>query len=151
MVGSMKKSTYFLIVTGLAMALSGCATVHKDEVQPVDQKPVISKTITEAQSAFKGLKRKVAIARFSNETKYGQSFFLDANNDRIGKQCVDILSAKLLATEKFIVLERADLDKIQRELNIGNAEQLRNKYHRLKTGSPMALFFYYPAFGYLLI
>ncbi|MBW2239197.1 MAG: curli production assembly protein CsgG, partial [Deltaproteobacteria bacterium] len=94
----MKKSIYFLIVTSLAMALSGCATVHKDEVQPVDHKPVISKTITEAPSAFKGLKRKVAIARFSNETKYGQSFFLDANNDRIGKQCVDILSAKLLAT-----------------------------------------------------
>lgn len=136
MVGSMKKSTYFLIVTGLAMALSGCATVHKDEVQPVDQKPAISKTISkQLESAPKGLKRKVAIARFSNETKYGQSFFLDANDDRIGKQCVDILSAKLMATEKFIVLERADLDKIQRELNIGNAEHLRNMADYLIIGS----------------
>jgi len=131
----MKKSIFFLIFAGLAMALSGCATLHKDEVKTVDQKPVISKTITQAQPAPKGLKRKVAIARFSNETKYGQSFFLDANNDRIGKQCVDILSAKLMATEKFIILERADLDKIQRELNIGNAEQLRNMADYLIIGS----------------
>ena len=136
MVGYFKKSIHFLIVTVLAMALGGCATMHKDEVQPIDQKPVISKTITsQVESAPKGLKRKVAIARFSNETKYGQSFFLDANNDRIGKQCVDILSAKLMATDKFIILERADLDKIQRELNLGNAEQLRNMADYLIIGS----------------
>lgn len=133
---SMKKSICFLIFIGLAMALSGCAIVHKDEVQPVDQEPIISETITKrVESVPRGLKRKVAIARFSNETKYGQSFFLDANDDRIGKQCVDILSAKLMATQKFIILERADLDKIQRELNIGNAEQLRNMADYLIIGS----------------
>lgn len=136
MLGSMKKSFFLLIVSFLVIGLSGCATLHKDEVQPVDQKPVVSKTITkQVISAPKGLKRKVAIARFSNETKYGQSFFLDDSNDRIGKQCVDILSAKLLATDKFIILERADLDKIQRELNIGNAEQLRNMADYLIIGS----------------
>lgn len=133
---SMKKSICFLIFIGLAMALSGCAIVHQDKVQPVDQEPIMSKTITKrVESVPRGLKRKVAIARFSNETKYGQSFFLDANDDRIGKQCVDILSAKLMATQKFIILERADLDKIQRELNIGNAEQLRNMADYLIIGS----------------
>lgn len=136
MIGPIKKSNYFLIVTALTIAMNGCATVHKDEVQSVEKKPVISKTITkQMEAAPKGLKRKVAIARFTNETKYGQSFFLDAKDDRIGKQCVDILSAKLMATEKFIVLERADLDKIQRELNIGNAEQLRNMADYLIIGS----------------
>jgi curli biogenesis system outer membrane secretion channel CsgG len=133
---SMKKSICFLIFIGLAMALSGCAIVHKDEVQPVDQEPIISKTITKrVESVPRGLKHKVAIARFSNETKYGQSFFLDANDDRIGKQGVDILSAKLMATQKFIILERADLDKIQRELNIGNAQQLKNMADYLIIGS----------------
>ena len=132
----MKKSILFLLVTGLVMALSGCAVMQTDQVQPVDQKPVISKTIAKQEpSAPKGLKRKVAIARFSNETKYGQSFFLNSNDDRIGKQCVDILTAKLVATDKFIVLERADLDKIQRELNIGNAEQLKNMADYLIVGS----------------
>ena len=97
---------------------------------------MISKTLEKKEpSAPKGLKRKVAIARFSNETKYGQSFFIDKNNDRIGKQAVDILSAKLIATEKFIVLERADFDKIQRELDIGNASPLKNMADYLIVGS----------------
>jgi curli biogenesis system outer membrane secretion channel CsgG len=136
MVGFVKKSIFFLFVTGVVMALSGCAVVQMDQVQPVDQKPVISKTIEkQAPSAPKGLKRKVAIARFTNETQYGQSFFLNSNDDRIGKQCVDILTAKLVATDKFIVLERADLDKIQRELNIGNAEPLKNMADYLIVGS----------------
>jgi hypothetical protein len=30
--------------------------------------------------------RKVAIARFTNETRYGQSFFIDKEENRIGKQ-----------------------------------------------------------------
>lgn len=66
------------------------------------------------------MKRKVAVGRFTNETKYGQSFFIDDQKDKIGKQAVDILSNKLLETEKFIILERADLDKIQKELAIGS-------------------------------
>ena len=116
--------------------MNACATVPQDKVQPVQQKPVVSKTLKETvREAPTGLKRKVAIARFSNETKYGQSFFLDKNNDRIGKQAVDILSAKLITTEKFIILERADLDKIQRELEIGNASQLRNMADYLIIGS----------------
>ena len=125
-----------LFIFGLLVTFSSCATMTKDEIQPINEKPVISKTIEKAApSAPTGLKRKVAIARFSNETKYGQSFFLDKNNDRIGKQAVDILSAKLIATEKFIVLERADLDKIQRELEIGNVRELRNRSDYLIIGS----------------
>lgn len=57
---------------------------------------------------------------FINETKRGQDLFTDKHNDRIGKQAVGILSAKLLETEKFILLERADLDKINKELNMEN-------------------------------
>ena len=82
-----------------------------------------------------GLKRKVAIARFTNETKYGQSFFIDAQNDKIGKQAVDILSSKLVETEKFILLERADLDKITKELSMDNYQPLKNMADYLIVGS----------------
>ncbi|MBI5062225.1 MAG: curli production assembly protein CsgG [Desulfatitalea sp.] len=114
----------------------GCATMTDDAVKQADASPTISPTVVEKQAVGpKGLKRKVAIARFSNETKYGQSFFLDKNDDRIGKQAVDILSNKLLDTEKFIVLERADLDKIEKELKIGEASPLRNMADYLIVGS----------------
>lgn len=60
----------------------------------------------------KTLKRKVAIGRFTNETQYGKGIFYDAGNDPMGKQALDILSAKLAASEKFILLERDGLDEL---------------------------------------
>jgi len=117
-------------------ALVGCATIDKPEIKTVDTTPQISKTQLQTPAEIKkGLKRKVAIARFTNETKYGQSFFIDDQKDRIGKQAVDILSNKLLQTEKFIILERADLDKIQKELSIGNASPIKNMADYLIVGS----------------
>lgn len=59
----------------------------------------------------KTLKRKVAIGRFSNETQYGKGAFYDKANDPMRKQALDILSAKLAQSGKFILLEREDLDK----------------------------------------
>lgn len=118
--------------------LSSCATVDKPEIKAIDDKPNISKTVQHEKAAIdnkKGLKRKVAIARFTNETKYGQSFFIDENNDKIGKQAVDILSSKLVETEKFILLERADLDKITKELSMENYEPLKNMADYLIVGS----------------
>jgi len=116
-----------LLVTVVCMcifALQACATVEQDKIATVDeQRPQVSKVLSvEAPKRF--LKRKVAIARFSNETKYGQSIFVDESYDRIGKQTMDILSARLAATEKFILLERADIDKINRELEMGNLGNL---------------------------
>jgi curli biogenesis system outer membrane secretion channel CsgG len=66
----------------------------------------------------KQLKRKVAIARFSDETKNGSSFFVDKNNDQIGKQASDILSARLTESGKFLIFERTDLEKIKNEQTI---------------------------------
>ena len=73
------------------------------------------------ESAFgqveKSLKRKVAIGRFSNETQYAKSVFYDKDNDPMGKQASDILSAKLAASGKFLLIERQDYDKIVEELD----------------------------------
>lgn len=67
------------------------------------------------QQSGKTLKRKVAIARFSNETQYAKGIFYDKDNDPMGKQALDILSAKLAASDKFILLERNDLEKLLTE------------------------------------
>jgi curli biogenesis system outer membrane secretion channel CsgG len=132
----MTRLFYLASACCIAFSLAACATMPQDTVQSIDSKPVVSKTIeSKLAEAPKGLKRKVAIARFTNETKYGQSFFIDKNQDRIGKQAVDILSSKLLATDKFVLLERADLDKIQKELSLGNATPLHNMADYLIVGS----------------
>lgn len=70
-------------------------------------------------SQEKSLKRKVAIGRFSNETQYSKSVFYDKANDPMGKQASDILMTKLASSEKFLLIERQDYDKIVSELNTG--------------------------------
>jgi curli biogenesis system outer membrane secretion channel CsgG len=133
-----KKSCTFFYLLALLMLFPSCATVKKAEIKEIEEKSKISKTIQNEKNKIsdkKGLKRKVAIARFTNETKYGQSFFIDNANDRIGKQAVDILSSKLIETEKFILLERADLDKIKKELSMENYDSLKNMADYLIIGS----------------
>lgn len=67
----------------------------------------------------KTIKRKVAIGRFSNETQYGKGIFYDKENDPMGKQALDILSSKLAASGKFILLERNDMASLLQECQNG--------------------------------
>ncbi len=68
----------------------------------------------------KFIKRKVAIGRFSNETQYGKGIFYDKDNDPMGKQALDILSAKLASSGKFILLERNDIASLEEEAKKGS-------------------------------
>ena len=61
------------------------------------------------------LKRKVGIARFSNETQSGNTFLVDDSGDRLGKQAADILSARLADTGKFLMFERLDAIEVTSE------------------------------------
>jgi len=63
----------------------------------------------------KTIKRKVAIGRFTNETQYAKGVFYNKDNDPMRKQALDILSSKLALSEKFILLEREDLDVLVAE------------------------------------
>ena len=73
------------------------------------------KTSAQPETAQTFLKRKIAIARFSNETQAANSFLVDSSNNRIGKQAADILSARLADTNKFIMFERLDSEEVNKE------------------------------------
>jgi curli biogenesis system outer membrane secretion channel CsgG len=102
-------------VIGL-ITLSSC-TAHQQIIRVEPPIQAVHQTQKE-----QGLKRKVAIARFSNETQYAKGIFYDKANDPIGKQAVDILSTKLAQSDKFILLERQDMDKIMEELQLAGNE-----------------------------
>ena len=114
----MKITPFILPVFGAAVLLASSCSAPKKITQTTKEQYEVSPVIAQAPETF--LKRKIAIARFSNETKYGKSIFYDKENDPIGKQAMDILSAKLGATNRFILFERSDLDKIMQEMNIDN-------------------------------
>jgi len=85
----------------------------------------VAPTIQSKQQQDQILKRKVAIARFSNETLYGKGIFYQKENDPISKQAADILSTKLASSEKFILLERQDLQSIDEELKLSGKQALK--------------------------
>lgn len=90
---------------------SFCAYAHAQRkteiVEPVNQENL--------DTGGKVIKRKVAIGRFSNETQYAKGIFYDKENDPMGKQALDILSAKLAASGKFLLLERSDIASLLEE------------------------------------
>ncbi|MBO6219218.1 MAG: hypothetical protein J6N81_06565 [Treponema sp.] len=123
------KLTKFLaiaILSVFAASFISCGSTAKTTVNKVDGS--LNQEV-KAQD-YQGLKRTVAIARFSNETEYAKGAFYDKENDPVGKQAVDILSAKLAARGKFILLERADADKIQAEVekNGGSTQKVPADY-----------------------
>jgi curli biogenesis system outer membrane secretion channel CsgG len=109
------------VISGALLLGGGCATTSTP--QQVIAAPVSAAQQAEAQRqaavpVAKTLKRKVAIGRFTNETRYGKTFLVDANNDPLGKQVADMLSTRLVSSQKFLVFERPDLDKVKAEQSI---------------------------------
>jgi len=121
------KKHIFIFLCGTIMLYSGCATVstpvQQTEAPVSKQQQVKAQTVVQMPTT-KQYKRKVAIARFSNESNYGRSLMTDQDYDRIGKQASDMLMAKLIKSNKFIVFERTDLSKIIKEQSISGDANL---------------------------
>jgi curli biogenesis system outer membrane secretion channel CsgG len=109
----MRKNLLGLVI---CIILASCSTQQKIiQVEP------------QVQQVNKGgrlLKRKVAISSFSNETQYAKGVFYDKENDPIAKQALDILSTKLASSGKFLLLERQDVDKIEKEMKLSDKNGL---------------------------
>ena len=115
----MKKIITLFSISFSYLMISSCATVTNPTIVSIEaNKPVVSKTIENQPKHF--IKRKVAIGRFTNETNYGKGFFDKSSEHGIGRQAMDILSSRLAASEKFIMLEREDMDLINSELEMNN-------------------------------
>lgn len=105
----------------------GCASYDKREIvdtkpstpNPTAQAPVNSSASSATSTRI--LKRRVAVARFTNEAKasssslFGEAYNRDPNFDRLGKQAADMLATELTRSGKFVVLERLDLSKLEAE------------------------------------
>jgi len=118
----MKNNLLFPIFLSLLILLfNSCSTSQKvvKTTSPVELSPVESSEINNERAS---LKRKVAIARFSNETQYAKGAFYSKENDPTSKQASDILSTKLASTGHFILLERDDIDLINAELEYTGEE-----------------------------
>lgn len=106
------KKSVWAIIAFLAISTQTEAQRKVTIVEPVKTESI--------QTDGMGIKRKVAIGRFSNETQYAKGIFYDKENDPMGKQALDILSAKLATSGKFLLLERSDLATLLEEAKKGD-------------------------------
>ena len=120
----MKKSNGIIISIFITAIFSGCSTTTPTIVKVEKPTKIQPQIIMKKEEP--NLKRKVAIARFGNEAQYGKSALFGINNNyNAEKQATDILSAKLASSGKFILLERNDIDKINKETNTYNLKSLK--------------------------
>lgn len=102
-----------------ALIAGACATV--DDPPQRSEAPVSRGEQQQAQQAAvrqmseKRLKQKIAVGRFTNETRYGRTLLRDEDLDPLGKQASDIMSTYLEQSGAFLVFERPDLVEIERE------------------------------------
>ncbi|MCK9609811.1 MAG: CsgG/HfaB family protein [Candidatus Cloacimonas sp.] len=114
----MSKTIYFLCIG--ALLLSACAQNQAPaKVEVVNLMPADNQ-VTDEQIH---LKKKIAIGRFTNETRLANSFLNEGSNigSRMSKSANDILASKLAITNRFILIERQDelvLDVNQQVANI---------------------------------
>jgi curli biogenesis system outer membrane secretion channel CsgG len=107
--------------------LSACATVAD---APIEIPLADYEAGQAAQAALETpqeplLKRKIAIGRFSNETRYGKALLYDGERDPLADQAADMLANRLFESHRFIVLERPDLYEVLAEKRLqGDAIEL---------------------------
>ncbi|MBI1361413.1 MAG: curli production assembly protein CsgG [Alphaproteobacteria bacterium] len=112
----MHRSQQAIALCIAALGFAGCATIEKapERIAPT----TIGPTAVAATPAVPTLKRKIAVARFSNSTNYGKALLTGGELDPLAAQAADMLTARLVDTGRFMVFERGDLDAVKAEGDI---------------------------------
>lgn len=112
----------FLLAASSAALFCACATV--DATPERVAVPALTEAAqVSAQVAVKPtLKRRIAVARFSNSTRYGKGLLYDGENDPLADQARDLLVKRLVETGQFLVFERDNLEELNLERSLLGAE-----------------------------
>lgn len=104
------------LVIGASLAglcLTNCAPKRAIHEGVQDRGPAV-----QAEPLPEGERMTLAIGRFTNETNYGAGLFTDKQGDRLGKQAADLLANRLVETQRFRVVERQDLGRLENEAKL---------------------------------
>lgn len=108
-------------ITPSAAAIALLATVLCGGQSYAQQAPEPS--VASATAPAPLLKRKIAITRFSNATRYGRALLLATERDPIADQAADMLMARLVDSGKFLVFERGDAEALAKEQALNGGAQ----------------------------
>lgn len=117
------------------LMMGACARIQKEEPQAT--LAIAPENAIKLEDASITLKRKVAIGRFTNESRLANSFLNEGSGtkERMSRAATDILSAKLASTKRFLLIERVDDVSISNEQQISNIESYKIPADYLILGS----------------
>lgn len=96
------------------LIMFGCATETN--------RPLAIASTTASQMSYSGIRQKVTLGEFINSTTYMRGLFSDGQ-DRLGGQARSILEAHLNQSNRFTVLNRTNLESLEREAKLSGKEQ----------------------------
>ncbi|MGE8364784.1 CsgG/HfaB family protein [Cupriavidus sp.] len=99
---------------GLLALLGGCAT-ESSTTLPVQK-------VESASRPYVGVRTPIAVGKFDNRSSYMRGVFSDGI-DRLGGQAKTVLITHLQQTNRFLVLDRDNMDEIKREAGIKSQAQ----------------------------
>jgi curli biogenesis system outer membrane secretion channel CsgG len=87
---------------------AACTTTHQEVKKPENR------VVRNYQfSGYIGAKKKLAVAKFENATRFGQR--------RLGDQLTDVLSTELSKTNRFLLVERSRIDQIVEQVALSQS------------------------------
>ncbi|PKN72587.1 MAG: curli production assembly/transport component CsgG [Candidatus Cloacimonetes bacterium HGW-Cloacimonetes-3] len=128
------KHTIVILCLSLLL-LGGCAKYQSEQahqtlsITPASAIPVVDEAVS--------LKKKVAIGKFTNESRLANSFLNEGSNtkERMSKAATDILTAKLAMTNRYLLIERQDDMAVSNEQQIANIQSYKIPADYLILGS----------------
>jgi len=110
-----RRAVQVMWVVALTVVVGGCQATehhHRLEVQAVASRG----------TAYHGPKHKLAIGVFANKSPYMRGIFSDGK-DRLGLQARQILKTHLSQTNRFVLLDRVNMDPLNQEAQIAGRTQ----------------------------
>ncbi len=116
-----------LVPLACVLALAGCETVEQSRtVEPPK--------VAAAARPFAGARMAVAVGRFDNRSNFNRGIFSDGV-DRLGSQSLTLLVGHLQQSQRFTVLDRANLAEARQEVRLAGNESAVQGADLLVTGA----------------
>ncbi|MDX1625916.1 MAG: CsgG/HfaB family protein, partial [Wenzhouxiangellaceae bacterium] len=107
-------------LAAMAALLAGCPAGTTTNVRDSS-----GQSMAEARAeAYNGPKARIAVARFENKTAQSTGY-AGWYNPQIGDGMADMLTTALVNSGRYIVLERANLDTVLNEQDLGASGRVR--------------------------
>lgn len=102
----------FVLMAVVSLSLCACsAPVETRQALAVDQ-------VASFNTTYSGPRYPIVLGKFENKTQYHKGIFYEGKDDQLGHQAQQILKTHLVSTNRFVVMDRWNLDEIKNEAAI---------------------------------